>query len=583
MTKHQFRTTILFAFIAILFPVSVFAQNNPLFIRQKLIDGNTGEAIPYAHVIHLQRHVGTITNTEGDFKIHYQSTSDSIIFSFVGYTTDTVSIRELLGQKTFSLYPKTELLGEVVVFANNDYLYKLVSDCKSERAKTVKTAKTYLELESFIGERQIEQIECYYNGNFNGVDVEQLDLKNGRVGIQSIKGQYFVSIESSKALYMNKLFEKDDYFPVAPTELSFRQMQKQFDLQLEHRYKDQNSYNIYVISFLPKADSNTLFSGKIWVNQDLHQLVKVNLSVEATQLHPFLPLHPDDSILQVDLNLTKTFQNIDDKAYIESVTFDYRLNYLNAKHQLLPVKTHAVLYAYDYATNFTLPFFAFEKGLNDYRKISAVPYNTFFWEAVVDFNLNASKQNIEQFLNAPSTLFNSELFQKNRAMNKGLFEHPFMQWKKERITFAATPESLKPNTLTPTIKADQYALKVNLYADINSNQDSLHYITAAVFDPYQSFYHLPMTNAASAFINMYFDLYEINRRQLTVALHQTKDTTEALEICARFQEKADQLAHDFMREVDRGTNMKAMLKWNDYIRNSLDIDNIDYFQLLSEK
>jgi hypothetical protein len=41
----------------------------------------------------------------------------------------------------------------------------------------------------------------------------------------------------------------------------------------------------------------------------------------------------------------------------------------------------------------------------------------------------------------------------------------------------------------------------------------------------------------------------------------------------------DEVLNDFLTEVDRGQNRKAMLKWNEVIKAELGIDNITLFAL----
>ncbi|MBL0052424.1 MAG: hypothetical protein IPP29_13395 [Bacteroidetes bacterium] len=75
---------------------------------------------------------------------------------------------------------------------------------------------------------------------------------------------------------------------------------------------------------------------------------------------------------------------------------------------------------------------------------------------------------------------------------------------------------------------DMYDLNVKLFVDVNTIADTVNIMTAAVFDPYKSYYKFPVTNASLCFINIYFDLVEIERRELDVELQRA---TAAILLC----------------------------------------------------
>jgi hypothetical protein len=87
-----------------------------------------------------------------------------------------------------------------------------------------------------------------------------------------------------------------------------------------------------------------------------------------------------------------------------------------------------------------------------------------------------------------------------------------------------------------------------------------------------------MTKAARCFINMYFDLMEMERRKLEQRLLQTVRSEEAfLEAYAFSVAEAEVLSERFFKEVMIGNNQKGMLYWNDLIFKALEIDNLATF------
>ena len=78
---------------------------------------------------------------------------------------------------------------------------------------------------------------------------------------------------------------------------------------------------------------------------------------------------------------------------------------------------------------------------------------------------------------------------------------------------------------------------------------------------------------------MYFDICEIERRKLESELKSAVKDAKQFdkiyhELETRFQAKKTQ----YLKEVDRGTNEPEMKKWNDYIYQALEINNIEMFK-----
>jgi hypothetical protein len=129
------------------------------------------------------------------------------------------------------------------------------------------------------------------------------------------------------------------------------------------------------------------------------------------------------------------------------------------------------------------------------------------------------------------------------------------------------------------IKSEQYNLAVKIYLDINTYQDSTDLVTAAIFDPYDSYYYLPMDKQTHCFVNMYFDLCEIKRRELEEKIRaENINELQAEEIYDTFMEKMDLDNNAFLKAVQRGTVESEMVRYNDYVYSKLGINNIELFE-----
>jgi hypothetical protein len=562
---------------------SSFAQEQELdviSISAKLIDAKTGESIPYATIYNLRNAKGTMSNQSGDFYLPNSLPDDSIRISFIGYETIFFKAKELQEKPVIYLRTRAELLQELSIYGDDNFLYALLARSKKTTTSRVINAKTYFSLETYIDSVQVEWLEGYYNGIYRGYEVDDLNLKNGRIALASRKNKFFVSISSSKAQYAHRIFEYNRNFPGSPFEYSRKNAKKKFKLKLSNSYKNDAGNTIMVIDFTPRKQVSSSFTGRVWIDSTDASIQKIALQCLDASIFPFHPIWASDTLKQVDLNLVKTFSRVGDKMTVNSIDFNYRLYYQDRDDSTYVINTHNMVVAYNYNEFFILPFFDFDVNEeNDYRKVNAAPYNDFFWDNMDEFSGYDRKQTNELFLNK-ANMDQETMFLGNSFLVRGFFEQPYVFWSPKRIMFRETNMKLENNDVQSLMATDLYSINAQIYLDVNYLNDSLHTLTRTVLDPFTSFYYFPTTAQSTAFLNMYFDLIEIQRRELELDLRSNADSPkEAEQIYAKKMYKVNQLSESFFLDVERGNNEEGMLKWNQIIVNELQIDNWEFFQL----
>jgi TonB-linked SusC/RagA family outer membrane protein len=92
--------------------MQIFAQG--VTITGKVTDGNTGEPLPGVNLILAGTTTGTITDVDGNFSLNVPDENAQIVFSFVGYVSETI---DLEGRTTLNvvLIPDILSLEEIVV------------------------------------------------------------------------------------------------------------------------------------------------------------------------------------------------------------------------------------------------------------------------------------------------------------------------------------------------------------------------------------------------------------------------------------------------------------------------------------
>ncbi len=588
------------------------AQSQNFALESSVIEKETGAPIPYASVYTLRDRRGTITDIDGNFELNNLEASDTIVFYFAGFEKRFLPISAI--GPTVELSPLEQLLNDVVVMADASVVYKLIENTGKNVARNNEIAQTYMEMQSFQDDQQLEYFQGYYNGQFDGYEIDDLMLKTARFGVQKTQTMAFLSQETSKAMYKQDFFANNDLFPDTPFGLRRRKLVKKFDLTMNAKYREQNGDITYVVSFTPKKDTLTAFSGRAWIDSATNILTKVEFSIDNASKFPFSPIHKGGSLEQANLHITKTYDRTEKGVRLRSMDFDYDFVFdpkgfydldsfyvykvkpkdSTRRFQPLPtyhIRAEAVLAAYNYDDAFFIPKFTFaDPEFADYRKMIAYEDYQEFWNCYKTFRVGRSEEK-EAFLDDPRTVTHTGLYKKSHISDIGMYEFPYRHWSKKRVYLREKTDSTVQNgPRNPgdafegnSINANKYHLEAQIFFEIDSLCDSLRYRTKTIFDPFQSYYNFERTPSSVAFINVYFDLMEIYRRQLVTKLEAVTPSTKAwTRIYNEHSEEVQGKMRAFIKEVDRGTHEENFQKWNALVKEELNIDNDALFSVPEE-
>jgi hypothetical protein len=88
-----------------------------------------------------------------------------------------------------------------------------------------------------------------------------------------------------------------------------------------------------------------------------------------------------------------------------------------------------------------------------------------------------------------------------------------------------------------------------------------------------------MDNQTLCFVNIYFDLCEIARRELEEKLKASKHNIQRTkEIYNDFLTQFELKRNEYLNAVERGANEKEMIKFNNEVYEKLGINNINLFR-----
>lgn len=550
-------------------------------------DEVTGLPVAYCSVALKQDHAGTISNEEGEFILWMRET-DTLLFSCIGYKKQRTAVASFMKDPVIKLAPDVSLMSEVTVTADNSFLYDIMESCRKKLLESKnRTSKVYFMLESEIEKQPVEFLESYYNGTVNNSSISELRFKNGRVGIAPYDSGFFLNLNTSKAIAFISLLNTNGYFPGIPFQLGKSKLKKEYNLSLKSVYSASSS--IYHIAFSPKAKTGSWFEGEAWINKTNHELIKIILRASDTKVHPFQPIFPDSKIEKVDLEISKSYKTEQQANVLEHINFSYSLKYSTSKsaRAIKPetareVRSKCLMYFYDYNDSFEIPHFEYNSQVDDYRKIALLSYNDDFWKDNKGLIYSEKMRRSIRYFKTNGFLINYK-----GKINSGtrLFETNNILWSKD-LRISVKQNIIKDDTLqrqafnNQSFLSSLYNLRSQIFLDINTINDTLRHYSVSVFDVYETFYRLPEESYTNCFINIYFDLCEIERRDMEQKL--SKGPLNAQQINLVYTEANNRLHETekkYLKEVQLGKNTLKLKAWNQYVYEQLNIDNFKIFNI----
>ena len=574
-------------FVILLFTTQAFSQT---IFQGTIKDASSKAPLPFCHIVNKTNKKVSLSNEDGTFRIAIKSSKDSLLVTFVGYQTTIIAIKDFPSNNNLLLQPSSISFNEVVVTTGENYLYELLERCikKMQKGKA-SSARTYLQVETVSKEEKkpLEMIQCYYNGFFNGATIDYLSLKSGRVGLVNDDSSSFVSLGTTQALARLNLLVESKSYPSTPLQFKGKKLRKTFELKRLNTFEKEK---IIQVAYFPLIDGE-YFEGEVWIHETTASLLKITLKRKDAKAHPFVPIHKGSRIAKIDLDITQTFQFNSKKSILSHINLDYDLVFMHklpTGYRIMEVETESLLHFYDYGNLMTLPFYDYSMNHDDYRKISFFPYNDAFWEHNV--GVTFSKKELEKlaFLEKEGTLLN---FDKS-FNNKPFFEFNNMHWSKKKRISVKNISSLgffsssgRVDILGAThvdigSSLPKANFVVQLYLDINTIADTLNYHSATIFDVFQSYSNLRPSDTTDCFVNIYFDLCELERQRLINEL-KTRDYSiaQAIKAYRKSEVRLNTMTRKYFKSTSYGQYLKGLEKWNDKVNKALGIDNMMLFGL----
>lgn len=585
-------------YLVISFALLSYMASSQVHITLVVKNEKTNEAVQFCNVGIEGSGFGGITNEDGVITMEVPSSysTDSISISHIGYEPQKIKISDIGNEKrVIFLKEIAYILPEVEISSNDDEWFKILNKCRSLniKQKNIYRAKAFYSIESTKDDLPLEVVECFYNADVNGFNVKDLAFKNGKLFLNKSESGWR-TINASETYKRFDVFQETDLFPSSILCFGLSGMKKRFNVEMEF------TEDLYKVFFSPKDKNGAYFSGYIFIDRYDYSLKQIEYFTDNATIYPFLPLYPDDSISKVSLSINETFADNDGFVLPELVRYDYSFDYYSRRYGVLhKVESKSFLYLYDYGESFVDPLFDFYADPTDYRKISLIPYNDVFWKQNYKFTISESKsEKIDYFESgnqsfdynsstSEETIFGDAIVAQiennmDNFRHKGFFETPYIKWNNDVKLLVHEKRPQSENSIENIIATSQkYKFVVQILLDITELDDSIHWQSFTIFDPFQSYYDYEEhpTENIFACVNIYFALCEGIRLDMEERLKKNHSSVEDIRrIYSETKNELENFRKKYFREVGLGENLFELRLYNAMVIRKFGIDYIEMFK-----
>lgn len=304
------------ALLLLLAPLTTVGQT---IVKGKVTDARSGDPIPFANIIFQGTTNGTTTDFDGNFVVKTSEPSDSIVVSYLGYTTRTRKIKQGVAQvMNFQLEEVTTALKEIVFEAGENPAYEILRKVirrKNENDKRKLTAyeyDTYTKIEvdvdnmseKFRSRKVIRKITQVLDS------VERIAGEDGKPILpifisESVSRFYYrtdpqLRLEKILKSKINGLGIQDGTLVTQFVGASFQEynfyqnwlniLTKEFVSPIADGWRLYYNYDLtdslfigndfcYRLDFFPKSPQDLAFSGTLWITRDDWALKQIDASV----------------------------------------------------------------------------------------------------------------------------------------------------------------------------------------------------------------------------------------------------------------------------------------------------------------
>jgi hypothetical protein len=196
------RQVIIFCFLMFANVLTIVAQES---IKGRVFDDETDEPMAFVNVVYNQNKEGLITDLDGFFQINNKSRVEFIRCSFVGYQTETYTIRADEDFIEIRLKPQATTLDEVTVFPGENPAHRIIYNAiENKYQHDPKNLKTY---------DYVAYSKMYFTVNLDSLTKKDIDVSETPESDTSSRARFTRFLEKHHLFMMESVTKKEFQSP----------------------------------------------------------------------------------------------------------------------------------------------------------------------------------------------------------------------------------------------------------------------------------------------------------------------------------------------------------------------------------
>jgi Family of unknown function (DUF5686)/CarboxypepD_reg-like domain len=271
------------------------ASAQPSFIiRGKVVDAANDELLPSATIRFVGTSQGTITNAQGEFRYTIRDSSMTLVVSYVGYTSDTLTIDNRSSRNILiRLQPNAILVAEMIV-TGEDPAYEIIRAAIEGKKKWMKRLTSYegkafnrlvIRAQDSIAAITEAYSTLYWRSDdsLREIITQQKQTGNLPKSMQAVRVGNVINFNDDEITMGGFRFTG----PTSPDAFDF------YDYKL-HSTRKMDNFDVYEIEVIPKSHIDPLFKGTIAIAERSYAVIEADLEPNEAYEQPFfhfLKLH----------------------------------------------------------------------------------------------------------------------------------------------------------------------------------------------------------------------------------------------------------------------------------------------------
>jgi len=297
-------------------PAALMAQT---VVKGKVTDAQSGDPIPFANIIFKGTTTGTTTDFDGNFTVRISGHADSLVVSYMGYTTRTKKVTPGITQViNFQLAEEVTSLQEIVFDAGENPAFEVLRNVVRNKSKNDKRRLTAYEYDTYTKiEVDVDNMSEKFRQRkvirkiTQVIDsVEQMAGEDGKPILpifisESVSKFYYrtdpqLRFENILKSKINGIGIQDGTLVTQFVGSSFQEynfyqnwlniVTKEFVSPLADGWRLYYNYDLtdslyigddfcYRLDFFPKSPQDLAFTGTVWITKDEWALKQIDASV----------------------------------------------------------------------------------------------------------------------------------------------------------------------------------------------------------------------------------------------------------------------------------------------------------------